>query len=631
MSNKYLRILFFTLGFLPAALLGQNISINTTGAANSSLSMLEILQISATANSKGLYILHSGTPIAGTGYGVWSEITGANTTNIAGYFSTSNATFNYALIVPSGGGIVGINTSAPTSTYLMTINPNTNAVRSGIDMTLTNASSAATGINISTGNSFVNGITVTSSASANATYYGVGGLLTSGVLTAANTFAKGYLGYKANSGTNVAANYFAGYFQGKVAVTSNISPDGIADLEIQNTTTGAGNPATVFLRQTTSNTTNTTVLNNLNFGDNHSTSPQAQIQVIRGAAGGAGDLPTDMLFYTTPDASSSIAERMRITNSGKIGINMYPSMLLDVTWNTTTADDAVIRGAATGNARVYGVLGTTTSTTLNSSGIRGYASGTTGATNGVWGESASTSNNAAGVYGLASGVTSTAFTYGVFGKTVSTYATSSGVYGEATGGGTNSTYGVNGFSNSSVGIGVYGVASGSSGTGVWGNASNGTGTTYGIFGSVNSASGYSGYFSGGQGVYVDAKVGIGTGGTMNTRLDVNGDLALRGGSPLVLVNGANNDVSIAGLSYYSISGPTAGFSINGFTGGQNGKILIIYNSTSQNMTINHNSGTAPANGIITNTGAAVTTTGVGMATFIYDSTAQRWILISWNP
>ena len=38
----------------------QNISINTSGAANSTMSMLEILQISATATSKGLYVTNSG-------------------------------------------------------------------------------------------------------------------------------------------------------------------------------------------------------------------------------------------------------------------------------------------------------------------------------------------------------------------------------------------------------------------------------------------------------------------------------------------------------------------------------------------------------------------------------------------
>ncbi|MBI3500547.1 MAG: hypothetical protein HY063_02040 [Bacteroidetes bacterium] len=100
--------------FLPLGqgLLAQNISVNTSGAANSTLSMLEVLQISTTASTKGLHIAHSGA-IAGTGYGIWAEKTGASTTNIAGYFSASGATNNYALIVPSTGGRVGFGTITP--------------------------------------------------------------------------------------------------------------------------------------------------------------------------------------------------------------------------------------------------------------------------------------------------------------------------------------------------------------------------------------------------------------------------------------------------------------------------------------------------------------------------------------
>lgn len=99
----------------------QNISINTTGAANSTLSMLEVLQISTTSNTKALHVSHSGT-ITGIGYGVWSEVTGGSTTNIAGYFNaTAGATNNYALIVPSGGGRVGIGTATPDATRVLTV------------------------------------------------------------------------------------------------------------------------------------------------------------------------------------------------------------------------------------------------------------------------------------------------------------------------------------------------------------------------------------------------------------------------------------------------------------------------------------------------------------------------------
>ena len=110
---KKIYVLFLLI-IAAATVKAQNISVNTTGAANSTLSMLEVLQISTTANTKGLHIAHSGA-ITGTGYGFWIEKTGASTTNIAGYFTASGATNNYALIVPSAGGSVGIGTTTPVS------------------------------------------------------------------------------------------------------------------------------------------------------------------------------------------------------------------------------------------------------------------------------------------------------------------------------------------------------------------------------------------------------------------------------------------------------------------------------------------------------------------------------------
>jgi len=50
----------------------QNISVNTTGAANSTNSIFEVLQPSTTAGTSGIFVRHSGA-IAGTGYGFWSE------------------------------------------------------------------------------------------------------------------------------------------------------------------------------------------------------------------------------------------------------------------------------------------------------------------------------------------------------------------------------------------------------------------------------------------------------------------------------------------------------------------------------------------------------------------------------
>ena len=123
MTTIYRRVIFFflLLFFSPPLLWrwvggeawGQNISVNTTGAANSTLSMLEILQISATADTKGLHVAHSGavTTGSGIGYGIYVTKTRASTTNVGGYFSASGATNNYAGIFAAGN--VGIGTTNP--------------------------------------------------------------------------------------------------------------------------------------------------------------------------------------------------------------------------------------------------------------------------------------------------------------------------------------------------------------------------------------------------------------------------------------------------------------------------------------------------------------------------------------
>jgi hypothetical protein len=106
---------------------------------------------------------------------------------------------------------------------------------------------------------------------------------------------------------------------------------------------------------------------------------------------------------------TSNAERMQINAAGYVGIFTNPSASyrLYVNNSSTTLGDAAINGTISGNGQVYGVYGTTNSTTANGSGVYGYASGTTVANNGVWGQSAS--NAGSGVYGLGS--------IGVFGIT----------------------------------------------------------------------------------------------------------------------------------------------------------------------------------------------------------------------
>lgn len=73
-----------------------------------------LLDSRTTAGSAGIYLQKTGV-IAGTSYGSYTETTGASTTNIGGYFTASGATNNYAIIVPSTGGNVGIGQTTPTA------------------------------------------------------------------------------------------------------------------------------------------------------------------------------------------------------------------------------------------------------------------------------------------------------------------------------------------------------------------------------------------------------------------------------------------------------------------------------------------------------------------------------------
>ena len=87
---------------------GGNVGIGTTSPTEK----FHIQDTRSTANSIGMYVVK---PIAvvGISYGSYVATSGASTTNIGGYFTASGATNNYALIVPSTGGNVGIGTTSP--------------------------------------------------------------------------------------------------------------------------------------------------------------------------------------------------------------------------------------------------------------------------------------------------------------------------------------------------------------------------------------------------------------------------------------------------------------------------------------------------------------------------------------
>jgi hypothetical protein len=249
-----------------------------------------------------------------------------------------------------------------------------------------------------------------------------------------------------------------------------------------------------------------------------------------------------------------------------VGIGtVTPANTLDVLTSNTTTDFAAIKGSETGNAKVYGVLGSITSTTNNAAAVRGFASGATGSTIGVWGENASSTGS--GIYGLA------------------TIATGDGTYGiNAAAAGASDGYGVWGITSQSIGFGVAGQNSNVSGTGVVG-AGNGLAPVFlgggsgGVFTSSNiGAYGYGDITAGsygvagltanatGRGVYgvnnAAAGTAIGFGGFFSSNQT--------GGDGLVGTLGTPTYLAGAGVSGFAINTFTTGVGVIGACDGSNG-------------------------------------------------------------
>jgi len=98
---------------------------------------------------------------------------------------------------------------------------------------------------------------------------------------------------------------------------------------------------------------------------------------------------------------------------------------------------------------------------------------------------------------------------------------------------------------------------------------------------------------------------------------------------LALVNGVNSNVSLPRARFITISGPTGAFSISGFAVSSPvdpAREVILYNATTQAMTLTNDATSTAANRILTMTGSDVATTGTGTATLVYSTVSSRWVL-----
>lgn len=100
---------------------------------------------------------------------------------------------------------------------------------------------------------------------------------------------------------------------------------------------------------------------------------------------------------------------------------------------------------------------------------------------------------------------------------------------------------------------------------------------------------------------------------------------------VTVVNGLNSNVSTSLQSAVDLSGPTAAYSVGGFTNPYNGQTLFVFNVNSQTVTIiNEDTSSTAANRIYTFTNAnVVLTPASGQNSWFslrYDITKARWLL-----
>jgi hypothetical protein len=120
----------------------------------------------------------------------------------------------------------------------------------------------------------------------------------------------------------------------------------------------------------------------------------------------------------------------------------------------------------------------------------------------------------------------------------------------------------------------------------------------------------------------NGNVGVGT-NAPNVRMDINGGLALR----LTTKSEASSNIdnyNIGAGTYFRLSNSIA-LTITGVSGGYNGKMLIITNVGSTNITLTHlGAGSLAANRFYMSTAASVILQPNHTITFIYDSVSQYW-------
>lgn len=139
---------------------------------------------------------------------------------------------------------------------------------------------------------------------------------------------------------------------------------------------------------------------------------------------------------------------------------------------------------------------------------------------------------------------------------------------------------------------------------------------------------------------VAGKVGVSMSASLPTaKLDIVGDLALRRYDTTAVDTvgaGSNNNYDVRGNTFIRITGPTHQFKITGVAGGQNGRIVTLFNATptlsthsGQHMVIaNSSASSSAANRILTLSGADIVCSANASVSMIYSTAENNWIVFA---
>ncbi len=328
-------------------------------------------------------------PTGATGNNGPTGTNGSNgTTGVTGPTGATGAT-GVGVTGPTGNngatGLTGVGITGPTGATGNNGTTGTNGSNGSTGATGPTGATGATGVGVTgpTGNNGATGLTgvgitgptgatgLTGPTGTNGTTGATGIGITgatgpTGVGVTGATGADGALnawGITGNAGTNTATNFIGTIDnQDWVIKTNNIEAARVkttgrlglgtsvpvGTVEAINATAGAneifvssnyGNPNEFWFRRAQGTLAAPSLINNTGIlariigkgYDGSAFQNAAEIEMAVDAGSGAGDMPGRISFYTTPDASTILAERMRIDNTGKVGIaTVAPNNYLDI-------------------------------------------------------------------------------------------------------------------------------------------------------------------------------------------------------------------------------------------------------------------------------------------------------------